>query len=81
MRVTAGAGTGKTTTLEHLTARLAAVGHTEGRYVVFGKSMQVRRSLDTGDGITVHCSGQCTRDPDTASRNIRDSGNLYRPVL
>ncbi len=41
VRVSAGAGTGKTTTMEHLCRQLADCGHSHGSYLVFGKAAQV----------------------------------------
>lgn len=38
VRVTAGAGTGKTTVLEKVVGRLGDLGHTRGQYVAFGKT-------------------------------------------
>eukprot|EP01043_Picozoa_sp_COSAG02_P057325 COSAG02_NODE_6939_length_3275_cov_3.165302_1_plen_804_part_00 len=55
VRVSAGAGTGKTTTMEQLCRHLAAKGHRHGSYLVFGKAAQldaekrIRRAEGTAD--------------------------------
>jgi hypothetical protein len=41
VRVSAGAGTGKTTTMEWLVRRLQSKGHSQGSYLVFGKAAQL----------------------------------------
>eukprot|EP01047_Picozoa_sp_COSAG01_P029360 COSAG01_NODE_2012_length_8655_cov_3.344086_3_plen_762_part_00 len=68
VRVTAGAGTGKTTVLHEVVVRLDELGHTKGQYVAFGKAAaadaKVRMQAMGGTGLPrleVSTADSCAR--------------------
>ena len=69
VRVTAGAGTGKTTVLEEVVAKLGRLGHKRGQYVAFGSAaagdatarMTKGGALPLGGGLSSGTADSCAR--------------------
>jgi hypothetical protein len=89
--VTAGAGTGKTTVLEAVVAKLESVGHKAGQYVVFGKAAaddaerRMQQAEPVPGGLSINtadaCARRCLKEAVGVVTEPMDDGEFKTEVL